>query len=253
MKVIFLGTNGWYSTPTGDTTSVLIDSKEGYIILDAGNGIYKLDKYIKDDKKPVYLFISHFHIDHTSGLQILSKFNFKQGLDVYMGSGRTKDFDIFVNPPFTLPYKPTSDGSPYIKTEIRLHEISEKVENIPFKTRAIEQVHLYRDHGFRFELEGKVISYSGDAGPSDQAKKLAKDADLFICECAEKSPNETPGHFNATQAASLAKEENVKQMILMHFRADLFENLNDRKEAENEAKKIFPNTIAATDGFEIEL
>ena len=58
----FLGTNGWYSSKTGLTPCVLIDSKEGYIVLDAGEGIQKLDKYITDDKKPIYLFLSHFSL-----------------------------------------------------------------------------------------------------------------------------------------------------------------------------------------------
>jgi len=55
MKVIFLGTNGWYDTKTGNTPCVLIDTKTHYIILDAGDGIYKLDKYITT-QKPIYLF-----------------------------------------------------------------------------------------------------------------------------------------------------------------------------------------------------
>lgn len=54
MRIIFLGTNGWYDTDTGNTTCALIDTKSCYIILDAGNGIYKADKYIKENK-PVYL------------------------------------------------------------------------------------------------------------------------------------------------------------------------------------------------------
>ena len=61
VKVIFLGTNGWYNSPTGDTTCILIETKDSYIILDAGSGIAKLDEYIKQPKK-AYLFLSHFHI-----------------------------------------------------------------------------------------------------------------------------------------------------------------------------------------------
>lgn len=45
--------------------------------------------------KPVSLFISHFHIDHVSGLHSLAKFAFPRGIDVYVGSGRTKE--IFEN------------------------------------------------------------------------------------------------------------------------------------------------------------
>lgn len=91
MKINFLGTNGWYSSPTGDTPCILIDSKNYYIVLDAGNGIYKLDNFIKEDK-PILLLISHFHLDHTSGLHTLVKFNCKQGIDIYVAEGRKKRF-----------------------------------------------------------------------------------------------------------------------------------------------------------------
>ena len=65
-KIIFLGTNGWYDTDTGNTICILIDSPLFTIILDAGNGIAKLDRYA-DFNKPAYLFLSHFHLDHIAG------------------------------------------------------------------------------------------------------------------------------------------------------------------------------------------
>lgn len=254
MKIIFLGTNGWYSSPTGDTPCILIDTKDQYIVLDAGNGIYKLDKYIKSDK-PISMFISHFHIDHTSGLHTLAKFDFKQGIDVYVGKGRTKDFETLVNPPFTVGYRPRTDNVTTLKTEIRLHELSEEGENIPFKATAIKQHHAYVDHGFRIEIEGKTIAYTGDCGFTDMSRRLAKDADLLICECANKKTAELDnwGHFDPIQAATLAKETNVKQLILTHFGAHLYTTLDDRKWAELEARKIFPNTIATNDLYQFEL
>jgi ribonuclease BN (tRNA processing enzyme) len=101
MKIYFLGTNGWYTSPTGDTPCILIDSKDQYVVFDAGNAIYKIDKYIKEDK-PVSLFLIHFHIDHISGLHMLVKFKFKRGIDIYFARGRKKDFNLFVNPPYTI-------------------------------------------------------------------------------------------------------------------------------------------------------
>ena len=41
MDIIFLGTNGWYDSPTGSTICTLINSERYHILLDAGNGIYK--------------------------------------------------------------------------------------------------------------------------------------------------------------------------------------------------------------------
>ncbi|OGD98501.1 hypothetical protein A3A49_00155 [Candidatus Curtissbacteria bacterium RIFCSPLOWO2_01_FULL_38_11b] len=254
MKITFLGTNGWYSSPTGDTPCIVIDSKDQYVILDAGNGIYKLDRFI-NDHKPVSLFISHFHLDHVSGLHTLAKFNLKQGIDVYIGEGRAKDFETIVNPPFTVGYKPKPENIIILKTEIRLHELSQKVKNIPYKVVAIKQHHAYVDHGYRIELEGKTIAYTGDCGFTDQARTLAKGVDLLICECSNKKTDEPDlwGHFDPKQAGNLARESGVKQLILTHFGAHLYKTLDERKWAEEESKKIFPNSTAATDGMEFTL
>lgn len=250
MKIIFLGTNGWYTSPTGDTPCILIDSKDQYVILDAGNGIYKLDKYITEDK-PVSLFITHFHIDHISGLHTLAKFTFKQGIDVYVGQGRVMDFETFVNPPFTISYKQKLENKVNLTSEIRLHELAESLQT-PFKVAAISQHHSDVDHGFRLELEGKIIAYTGDCGVSAAARKLAEGADILICECSNKKtlqPNDW-GHMDPILAASLAKESAVKQLLLTHFVATEYTSLEQRKKAEKVARQIFPQTTAAYDEFE---
>ena len=59
MEIIFLGTNGWFDTDTGNTVSALIKTKTCNIILDAGFGMAKADRYI-NKKKPTYIFLSHF-------------------------------------------------------------------------------------------------------------------------------------------------------------------------------------------------
>lgn len=231
MKIIFLGTNGWYTTPTGNTPCILIDSKEGYTVFDAGNGIYKLDQYITEPK-PISLYISHFHIDHVSGLHCLNKFSFVQNINIYVGKGRLKDYQTLVNPPFTSP-----KGA--------------KVKEV----EGIEQFHAYINHGYRLTLEGKIIAYSGDCGISIGSYKLAQDADLLIHECSYKAnhPPDTWGHVGPIEAAQLAKDANVKKLILTHFDASVYTSLDHRKEAEREAQQIFPNTTAATDDLEIDL
>ncbi len=238
MKIVFLGTNGWYTTPTGNTPCILIDSKEGYVIFDAGNGIYKIDEYIKE-KKPISLFISHFHLDHVSGLHTLSKFDFPQGIDIYVAKGREKDFENLVNPPYTK--RPKS---------VRLHELSDGTHNISFPVTVIEQFHGYRDHGFRVELEGKIIAYSGDCGISSGSYKLAEKADVLIHECSfaiDKPSAKIWGHVIPEQAAEIAKQSGARKLILTHFDPVEYPTLESRLDAEKRAKKIFPNTIAASD------
>ena len=254
MKITFLGTSGWYSNTTGDTPCILIETKDAYIVLDAGNGIYKLDTYITQDK-PISLFISHFHIDHVSGLHTLPKFSFGQGIDVYVGMGRKKDFKTLVDPPFTIGYESNSENIAQLKTQIRLHELSETGEHIPFMAQALPQHHAYIDHGYRFELEGKTIAYTGDCGFTDKLKTFAKDIDVLICECSNKKTEnpDTWGHMDPYLAGQLAKEAGVKQLILTHFGPNDYPTLGDRQWALRETKKIFSNTVAATDGMEVVL
>lgn len=251
MKIVFLGTNGWYTSETGNTPCVLIDSKDQYVVFDAGNGIYKLDRYITEDK-PVSLFISHFHLDHTNGLHVLPKFKFSRGLDIYVGEGRKKDFETLVSPPYTVGFRPNPENVANLKMEIRLHELEEGENRLPFfSVDSVEQFHAYRDHGYRVHLDGKIIAYSGDCGISEKSTVLAKDADVLIHECSllTAESKDIWGHVDAKQAATLAKENNVKQLILTHFGADKFPTIEKRKEAAEKAKKIFPQTLIASDDF----
>lgn len=244
MTIHFLGTNGWFTTKTGNTSCTLVDSREGYIIFDAGNGIYQIDQYIKYNK-PIFLFLSHFHLDHVEGLHILSKFNFKQGIDIYIVSGRKKDFDTLVGAPYTS----VPQGL------IRLHELTEGKQNIGFSVEVVKMKHAFEDHGFRVTLEDKTMAYSGDTGICPNSKLLAKNADLLIHECSfiRISEKETWGHADPMLAATIAKEAGVKKLVLTHFDASQYTNLEKRKWAEKEARKIFTNTIAATDDFSLQL
>lgn len=74
MKVIFLGTNGWYDTETGTTVCILVKSKKHAVIFDAGNGFYKLDAHLTDRRgRTGYLLLSHFHLDHVEGLHMRTR------------------------------------------------------------------------------------------------------------------------------------------------------------------------------------
>lgn len=247
MKVIFLGTNGWYDTGTGNTVCTLIETDEYSIILDAGNGIFKIDEYITD-KKPVYLFISHFHLDHITGLHILNKFNFGQGMYIYGQAGTKVILDMLINTPFTVPLS----GLPF---KVEVHELSEGIHNIPFSVESRFLLHSSKCMGYRFQVDGKIITYCPDTGVCENAISLAKNADLLIAECSFKSGQSNPEwpHLNPETAAQIAKEANAKKLALLHFDANIYRTLEMRKEAEEKAREIFTNTLAAVDDKQIEI
>ncbi len=238
----------------GDTPCILIDSKDQYIIFDAGNAIYKIDKYIKEDK-PISLFISHFHIDHVSGLHILNKFHFQQGIEIYVAKGRKKDFDLLVNPPYMVGINKSETNILNLKMRVNLHELEEGDNNIGFPVMMKKLFHGYKNHGFKIELEGKSVAYSGDTKIVPDSLLLAKDADLLIHECSNiiSPKKDNWGHADPVQVAEFAKKAGVKKLVLTHFSPTLYDTLEKRKEAEKKAREIFPNTIAATDDLVLEV
>ena len=247
MKLTFLGTNGWFDSGTGNTPSALLETSQSYIIFDAGFGLAKVDQYIKDDKKPIFLFLSHFHIDHICGLHALPKFNFKQPFTV-LGSGDLKKvFKTFVNSPYMAPLD-------YLNYKVDLMQLKEGSYAKPLEFSCKKLEHHDLAFGYRLRVDGKIVVYCSDTAICKNDYLLAKDADLLIHECAFV-PGETStwGHSNPEEVADMAAKANVKKLVLTHFGAARYSDLSIRKNAEAVARQIFPNTLAATDGLSLEV
>jgi ribonuclease BN (tRNA processing enzyme) len=247
MKVTFLGTNGWYDTVTGNTCSVLIQSQEYDIILDAGNGIAKADHYITQDK-PAYLFISHFHIDHISGLHTLVKFKFPKGLTICGQIGTTAVLNRFVTEPFTVPFTQLPYPVSFVELESGEH-------TIPFPVECLPLVHPAPCYGYRLTLDGKVITYCTDTGICENAVSLARNSDLLITECGLKPGQESPRwpHLNPENAIGIAKEAHAKCLALSHFGAEVYRTLDDRREVQKRFESECPGLVVATDGLTIDI
>jgi len=245
MKVIFLGTNGWYATDLGNTTSTLICSDDYYIILDAGDGIYKIDQYINDEK-PIIILLSHLHLDHIIGLHTFAKYSFNQEINIYGYNGTKIGLNKVIKHPYTSPFK-------HIPVKVQIHDLNEGTHNIGFPLICKLLVHADPCLGYRLELENKLITYCTDTGLCSNLYELAKNADLFITESSYKPGQEEWGwpHLKPEEAAEVAVKSKVKKMILTHFDASSYKTMHDRKEAEEKAKMLFPKTIAAFDGLEI--
>lgn len=110
-------------------------------------------------------------------------------------------------------------------------------------------------YGYRFDLEEKTVAYCTDTGICKAIYALAKGTDLLISECSFKSGDiiRNTIHLNPRAAARIARSSGAKRLALIHFDASIYTSLKDRDEAEEAAKKIFKDTIAAQDDEEISL
>ncbi len=96
-------------------------------------------------------------------------------------------------------------------------------------------------------LEGKTLSIILDTGYSEKIIKATKGADLLVCESTYSERDREIAreykHMTAVDAAKIAKKAKVKRLVLTHFSQRYKEVMG----LENEAKKVFKNTVAAKD------
>lgn len=248
MDIHFLGTNGWFCSDQGETPCVLIDAAEAYVVFDAGNALAKIDRYITTADKPIVLFLSHFHLDHTFGLHTLPKFRFAQGLTLIGQPGTDAVLTQFCNRPLTAPL----DKLP---TRVTLREVAPGAYDAPVPFRCDWLVHADPCLGFRVTLEGKAIAYCTDTGACPAVVELARNADLLITECAWRVQNQQPSwpHLAPEDGAQMARDANVAQLALMHFDAHQYRSRDARLDAQTRAQAIFPNARAMFDNDTITL
>jgi ribonuclease Z len=98
--------------------------------------------------------------------------------------------------------------------------------------------------------DGRKILVVSDTRPVKETIKEAKGADLLIHESSfleeDKEKALETFHSTAKEAGEIAKKAKVKELALFHFSA----RVNDVKDFEKDAKKVFEKTRAVKD-FEI--
>ena len=241
MKIYFLGTMGWFDTKLGNTLCVLVDTGKEYVIFDAGTGLFKIDNYIKDER-PIYLFLSHFHLDHIIGLHTLNKFSFPQGINVFGPKGVKKMFSLIINTPYSKPINK-------LKSRVRVTEINHKTK-LPFDIKYKELLHTTVCYGYRLVTGGISVAFCTDTGPCKSISSLGVNADVLITESSLPAGIVDRGwpHLNPEQAAKAARTSKAKKLVLVHFDAGDYPKESDIRSAEKSARKIFKNTVAARDG-----
>jgi ribonuclease Z len=93
---------------------------------------------------------------------------------------------------------------------------------------------------------GTKLVMTGDIGEIDSTLKVAGEADALVTEATysdgEAEMARQNAHITAGQAARLARDANVRQLILTHI-----SGRHREKDLENEARAFFPETVIARD------
>ena len=271
IKVKFWGVRGSFPIPNngdefgGNTSCVeLRTSDNNLVIFDMGTGLRSLGLSLMSEQNPprdINIILSHYHYDHILGfLMFLPLFDKRFNINIY---GKTENdidlkslFEKFFNPHFW----PVDMGM--LEASINFINIKENNfligNNISIKTN----IHGHPGGALSLRVESDDISvvYITDCEhPTSNLNQnvidISSNADLLIHD-AQYTPEQMTnhkgwGHSSWKQACMVAKEAEVGQLVLFHHNPD---HGNSRLEQiESSAKEIFPDSISAREGMEINL
>lgn len=101
--------------------------------------------------------------------------------------------------------------------------------------------------------EGRKIGYSGDSRPSESLARFFRGCNLLVFDSTFHSRDRDKAverkHSTAREAATLAKKAKVGELVLTHFSARYRSVVPLLKDA----REVFPNTKAASDGLRLEI
>lgn len=167
MKITFHGVRG--STPTpeadrldwgGETTCFLVESRGGTrIVVDAGTGIRRLGReLIREEPGPIWLLLTHFHLDHLMGLVAFAPFYTPGWRLEIMGSGAAHNTEGRLRQLLASPFWPVGVDEALAEVSFqdldRCHGGEEGLEIGDLQIRWAPVAHPQGCTAFRFDETG---------------------------------------------------------------------------------------------------
>jgi len=170
------------------------------------------------------IFISHFHADHVGGLPSFV-------LEANYVAKRERPLTIAGPPGLKARYaellKLNFPGSETLELRFPL-ALKELEIGQPAAVGSIGVIpfHVLHDDrggpclGYRFDVDGKVIAFSGDTEWTETLIDIGRDADLFICEAYTRDkPVST--HMALSKLESHLGEIRPKRLVLTHMSQEM--------------------------------
>jgi phosphoribosyl 1,2-cyclic phosphodiesterase len=273
MRVRLWGVRG--STPTpekgngryGGNTSC-VECRLGnntLIILDGGSGLRALGKSLLAEAggQPLeaYIFLTHFHWDHIQGIPFFHPL-YKKGNVVRFHSVLREGSELqqTIEGQMTTPYFPVDMSSMAAERHFfGMGKGSLKVNGALISSEPLN--HPQGCVGYRVEADGRVLVLATDTEAGSphhdlRLRALARDADLLIFD-SQYTPEQLGaekagwGHSSWQQGVEIAQHQAVKRLVLFHHDPDSDDAYVDGLVMR--ARKEFPNTTGAAEGFEFSL
>ncbi|RPI16705.1 MAG: MBL fold metallo-hydrolase [Ignavibacteriae bacterium] len=218
IKVLFAGTGDAFASGGRYHTCFHVESKDTTLLIDCGaTALNSLIKFCVDPSNIDIIMISHFHGDHIAGIPFIM---------IYLQIMTERSKPLIICGPEGVEEKIKSlsnilyPGIADSKLEVVYKEYKanetlniEKIKLTPYKVIHSEET---KPHALKIEIDGRIISYSGDTEWTDTLNEAADNADLFICEC-NFYDEKIKGHNDYEILQKKKPSLKCKRMIITHM------------------------------------
>lgn len=220
MHVVFLGSGNAFASGGRNHMAILLRSHEVGVLLDCGpTTLVALKREGLTPSDVDVVLVSHLHGDHFGGIPMLA-------VHERHISQRRKPLQVF-GPPGTRAtvssalelFYPGLDGPPFEYTDVPSGAEIE-VGVLRFLPFEVDHFSSGTAYGYRVELDGKSVVFSGDTAWTDALVDQTPNVDLFICECSSyEAP--LPKHMSHTDLKRNRARLGAKRTLLVHAGEDV--------------------------------
>ena len=229
MRLTVIGSGTSQPQVETPASGLLVETDETALLVDCGQGTIRQLMGIRDPRELDAIVIGHMHADHYIDLVSLRYLLPWEGvaaehLPVLLPPGGKARLDALAS---AISERPRFFDDAYSVLEYdpdhRLHVGDLTLSFVPGH-------HYVPAWGcVVVGPDGERLAISGDTGPSDAFVAAARDADLAVVEAtladaAFDDPRR--GHMTPEEAIELADRAGARQVVLVHFRAELQERVD---------------------------
>lgn len=262
---IMLGSGGWIPTPERETTCALLSTDDALFIFDAGTGIARLleprFRHELAGDREVHLLLSHYHLDHIGGLMYLPALFKGRTVTIHAPDAAIAGVDPLevISSIIRKPFNPHALAEMPVDVRVEaVHEGGQTIAGLPVRVR--QQIHADPSVAFRV---GNLMVFATDTASDPGTVEFSHGARLLVHEAwidgiEEEDPATAAiareayiAHTSARQAARLAADAGVDQLVLCHLNPLRSPEYHERMLAA--ARSIFSAARIMADGEAIAL